>query len=495
MCMFLEPFVHEVVELGQNGVHRTLSNGASVKCPVFPLMFSLDSVCKLKVVCQRQFNGRMGCLYCYHPNDTTVPTLNQNQKFYDQESVYGLRTEEEVVRDMMEADRLQQEGMLGSNSVNGFLGVSVLLKFTDLLDSFSRCPFNIVWGFSIDYMHAALEGVASDLFNIIGNILTPAQLHALDEHLQKITPPQEMTRRPKSFSARGYWKAKEFRAVLLYYILPCLDGVLADKYYSNLKLFVNSMHILLSDFITRDKLTEAATCLDNFCVGYQRLYGMVNVSYNLHVCRHFTQQVKQYGGLWCYSNFVFESGNGYLLRLVRGTKSVANEIAVKHSTVKVASKVIAGDNGVSKSAIEFCSQILKREYPKEVAADRAPLLLSQSCAKVSERETVMLRESNVTVSGDNDVSYYNRVIKDGIVYCCKSYTKAKVYDDSCVQLEDGGFVVIDKFVKSESSELLCIVKPLRIAHGIDIIDAIKRILCDHSGSRKPIRDPLQRIGF
>ncbi|KAJ1518944.1 hypothetical protein ONE63_011446 [Megalurothrips usitatus] len=480
MSMFLEPFTSELVDLSVNGVKRTLPNGNQVICPVCPLMCSLDSVCKPKVVCQRQFNGRMACLYCYHPNDTTVPNVGKTQKFYDQEKVYDLRTDEEVIRDMMTADGLQQEGKLGQDSVNGFLGISVLLKFTDLLDSFSCNPFSIVWGVSIDYMHAALEGVTSDLFNIIANILTTDQLEMLNARLQEITPPQGMTRRPRSFTDRVYWKAKEFRAVLLYYILPCLDGILDDRYYANLKMFVNAMHILLSDAITPDQLAEASTCLDNFCVGYQRLYGMVNVSYNLHVCRHFAEQVKRYGGLWCFGNFVFESGNGYLLKLVRGTKSVANEIAVKHSAIKAATKVIAG-NDVSDDAIKFCSTITKREYSKKSEEiGRAPMTSSQSSGKVSERETVMLRERNVNVS-DNSVTYYNRVIRDGIVYCSKSYTKAKVYDDSCVQLENGHFVVIDKFVKCESDKLLCLVKPLRIAPRMDIINSIKRCVFDAFG--------------
>jgi hypothetical protein len=356
--------------------------------------------------------------------------------------------------------------------------MSVLLKFTELLDFMPFNTFSLVWGNAIDYMHAALEGVASDVFNIIANILTADQLQSLNNRIEKITPPQGMTRRPRSFSQRTYWKAKEFRAVLLYYILPCLDGVLADNYFENLKLFVNALHILLSDSITYAQLEEAATCLEKFCVGYQRLYGIVNVSYNLHVIRHFTELVKRYGPLWCYSNFVFESGNGHLLKLIRGTKSVVNEIATKYTTIKTASKVMVG-NHISSEAVKFCSEILKCKYPEEIEdSEKAPLVLSQSVSEISENESEMLLQRNVPVSESHTVVHFNRVIRNRILYCSRSYTRAKVHDDSCVQLDDGRFAVIEKFVKSSSKELLCIIKPIRIAQGLDIIPSIKRCCFD-----------------
>jgi len=471
MALFLEPFINELIELSANGVSRTLSNGTSVICPIYPLMCSVDSVCKPKIVCQKQFNGRMACLYCYHPNDAKADPPSK-QRFYDQEVTYDLRTDEEVMRDMVKADKLQQQGLLKKDSVNGFVGLSILLRFVDLLGFLSCNTFSIVWGLAIDYMHAALEGVASDLFNIIANILSPDQLKKLDKQIEKITPPQAMTRCPRDFSKRSSWKAKEIRAMLLYYILPCLDGVLADKYYENLKLFANAMHILLSDRITLAQLTEAASCLTRFGVGYQRLYGIVNVSYNLHICRHFFELVRRFGPLWSYSNFLFESGNGYLLTLVRGTRSVINEIAGKHTRIKAATKLILG-NHVSKEAIQFCGTILGHRYPKQNdELQTGPIELSHSIGEVTDCEVQLLTEWNVSVSENRTVCYNNRLINDGILYYSKSYTRATVHDDSCVQLDDGRFAVIDKLLRSSSGEFVCIIQPIRIAQGLDIIPSI-----------------------
>lgn len=319
MSLFLKPFSEEHLDLAVNGIDRTKPDGTTVKCCVFPLICSLDSVAKPKVMCKKQFNAKMGCLYCYHPNDTTIGNDNK-QRYYDQSVNYNLRTEDEVIRDMYQADDLQRKGELKKESVNGFLGISILISFLKLLDIYPCSTFNMVWGVVIDYLHAALEGVAADLFNIIENIMTPQQLELLDEYIKNINPPQGMTRRPRSFSLRPFWKAKEYRAVLLFYALPCLEDLLPPRNFSNLKHFVNALHILLSGSISPAQLSEAATSLSNFTTGYQRLYGIQNVSYNLHLCRHLIDMVIQHGPLYCYSNFIFESGNGYLVSLVRRYK-------------------------------------------------------------------------------------------------------------------------------------------------------------------------------
>ena len=399
------------------------------------------------------------------------------QRYYDQFVNYNLRSDEEVIRDMYKADGLQRRGELKKDSVNGFLGISILCLFTRLLN-FSKCStFHMVWGIIIDYMHAALEGVAADLFNIYENILSPQQLKVLDEYLKSITPPQGMTRRPRSFSLRPYWKAKEYRAVLLFYALPCLQELLPPRNFLNLKQFVNALHILLSDNISRAQLSEAATCLDNFTVGYQRLYGLENVTYNLHLCRHLMDMVIQQGPLWCYSNFIFESGNGYLVSLIRGTKSIINEIANKHTTILTVSKFIT-ENTISPDALKFCSDVMQCNYSKkQKEIDNVLTTGSLSVAEISEEECVLLELKNVNIS-DCKVQYYNRVIRKGIVYCSKSYCTGKVYDDSCVLLEDGSYAVIDKIVKSSANELLCLIKPIRIAQGSHIIPSIKTCCYD-----------------
>ena len=52
--------------------------------------------------------------------------------------------------------------------------------------------------------------------------------------------------------------------------------------------------------------------------------GPTSVSMNVHQLRHLVYHVKNFGPLWVYSCFGFESRNGDLKRLFHGTKNMSN---------------------------------------------------------------------------------------------------------------------------------------------------------------------------
>ena len=60
--------------------------------------------------------------------------------------------------------------------------------------------------------------------------------------------------------------------------------------------------------------------------------------YNVHILTHLAQVVFYCGCLWAYSNFVFESGNGQLVRYLKGTKSVVDEICKKYILMQTVSE-------------------------------------------------------------------------------------------------------------------------------------------------------------
>ena len=184
------------------------------------------------------------------------------------------------------------------------------------------------------------------------------------------------------------------------------------------------------------------------------------------------------GPLFSYSNFVFESGNGYLVRLIRGTRSIINEIATKYRTIKSASKYFLAGN-ISPAAAKFCSDVMNFDYSKShEECDGVYLTGSTSVVRVTEEECLMLQESDIPVSENNQVKCYNWIIRDRILYSCNSYTKAKVFNDSCVMLTNGTYATTDKNLKSSSQTLHCVLKPIRIVQGLDIIPQIKRCAFD-----------------
>lgn len=90
---------------------------------------------------------------------------------------------------------------------------------------------------------------------------------------------------------------------------------------------------------------------------FQALYGEKNMHYNIHLLLHIGKCVKLMGPLWANSLFSFESFNGSLTRLVKGTRGVMSQISQKYSRFKNIPRAIHV-YGARESVISFCSYLL-----------------------------------------------------------------------------------------------------------------------------------------
>ncbi len=159
--------------------------------------------------------------------------------------------------------------------------------------------FDVIQGVPIDYMHCLLEGIGKKLCTLW---LTPSpsdyyvgkHIQLLDERLLSIKPPDAITRTPRSLTQRGKWKgylpytlrvlvyeqnshalstASEYRAWILFYALPVLQGVLPDSCLHHFTLLVSSSHLLLGENITAQQLALCDRMLEEFYQGFEALYG------------------------------------------------------------------------------------------------------------------------------------------------------------------------------------------------------------------------------
>jgi len=156
MSLFMKPILEDLKSLSVDGVNFQEPDGSIVKYRVYGIAGSFDSVAKCKCVCQKQFNGKIGCLYCLHPNDTVAPEdVNKEkssgppQTYYDTSVTYPVRTETDVIRDMYRADQLQRQNQLKTNSVNGFLGLFYSLLLLSTLSYFRVLLSSVLSGASL----------------------------------------------------------------------------------------------------------------------------------------------------------------------------------------------------------------------------------------------------------------------------------------------------------------------------------------------------------
>ena len=66
-----------------------------------------------------------------------------------------------------------------------------------------------------------------------------------------------------------------------------------------------------------ENVEYAKTLVVNFILSFQKIYGMENVTFNIHALSHITEDVKRYGSLERYSAFIFESYLCSIKKLIR----------------------------------------------------------------------------------------------------------------------------------------------------------------------------------
>ena len=242
-----------------------------------------------------QFNGNYSCLYSL---DKRVHVMHR-QIF--------LPSEQHTPRNSSGLEQHAQTAEEECKTVMGCKGKSVLSSAIDLIEAIP-----------VDYMHAILEGISRRLLSFcldsknhscrfyLGRVT-----EEIDKKIKCIKPPQEFRRSPRSMSNFKQCKASEYRAWLFYYCLPVLSNLLPPDYIYHLSLLVSAMHILLGDTIPMSDVKIAQQQLNLFHHLVPELYREELCTANMHILAHLSESVQNWGPLWAYSCFGFESMNGH----------------------------------------------------------------------------------------------------------------------------------------------------------------------------------------
>ena len=98
------------------------------------------------------------------------------------------------------------------------------------------------------------------------------------------------------------------------------------KYFKHFCKVSQACFLLNQSFVSNEDIFEADTLLNEFVNEFQLLYGLRNMSFNLHQLLHCTDCVSRWGPLWVYSAYDFENLNGKLLQMYNGTRFVDLQI-------------------------------------------------------------------------------------------------------------------------------------------------------------------------
>lgn len=314
--LFLKPFIDELKELHETGFECLPTNYANtVTIRVHTIVAPVDSVerCALQYV--HQYNGACGCSFCLHPGER-IPYGKGHTRVY-RGTEHAKRTLGQHTRDAIAAEETQKV-------VNGVKGISPLMQLP---------IFNVINSFPPEYMHSVLLGVVK-LFLIVWldskNSQKPwyfgNKSQILDNRLSKILAPCEVTRIPRSVDNIKLWKALEFKNFLVYFSLPCLKGLLPQNFLKHWSLLVYAIRIFDSDKIELQPYKNATRAIRHFVLNVEELYGKEFMKYNVHLLLHIPQAVKNFGAVWAWSAFPYESNNSVLRNMLHNSQAIVHQI-------------------------------------------------------------------------------------------------------------------------------------------------------------------------
>ena len=424
---FLKPFIDECNSLKSMGFTWFTNTKKTCTTFVTTLVCAVDSVARCMLQGIKQFNGEYGCSWCLHPGQQ-VEKGSGTVRVYDSK-VYDKRTHSGLIS--------HAQDTLTGGSCFGVLYASPLLLLKH---------FDIVCGFSVDYLHCVLLGVTRAL----GCLWLESEHHnepyyigrqitAVDERLMSIRPPASITRAPRSIKLRCYWKASEWRNWLHIYSVICLQGILKPAYFKHFLLLVCAVEILRGFSISVDDLNAAEQMLHLFVYEFASLYGLPNMSYNVHQLSHLSDTVRQWGPLWTTSTFPFESGNGLLMKLFHGTRGLPLQVSRKFIIFRnlpiLAYKYISRD---SDEIYEFFTNLLEIYSPVQKALRVAEdvVLLGQYVYRPLTFEERTALDGICTSTLTRSVYSYSRAVVKGYLINAEKSCNQRRRNNSCIWLKN-----------------------------------------------------------
>ncbi|KYN11772.1 hypothetical protein ALC57_16070 [Trachymyrmex cornetzi] len=271
----------------------------------------------------------------------------------------------------------------------------------------------------------------------------------ISNRLQNLMPTSEITRLPSSIKKRSMWKASELRSFLLYYSLPVFKNIMQSKYYRHWFLLVYSFHLLLNNKATLTDIDKAECAIKKFVQHTEILYCTEYLTFNMHLLLHIPQYVKYWGAPWDSSAFMFEHGNGVLLKLFRGTQSVVNQIFKSYDYImKIKKDSVEIFNEDSSKPATHLIEGARYSVQKCIQESALTFIRSGVLFELTPQMRIALENCLLQPILSENIEYqiqsFNRFIWKGSLYHTAAYERLKKRDNCITQLIDGRFFQINR---------------------------------------------------
>ena len=477
MLTFLKPFTEGMSKLHSGIELYSPDIMGNFICRAMLLCGTCDLPAKAMVYNITQFNGKYGCSHCLQSGKTFRVGQRGNVHIYPymQDNPIGpLRTNEQFHQHSLEA---VESGKIVFG-VKGPNWLSVAPKY------------NVIEGNVVDYMHCVLLGVTKMLLKLWFDTENSGEMwycgtkvQIADSKLLQIRPPLNITRSPRSIQQhRSYWKASEYRAWLLFYSVPVMLNILPQDYLAHHMLLVEAIYLLLKDSIYPAELSKAELLIKHYCFKLQYYYGERYMSANVHHLLHLPQAVRNFGPLYCYSCFAYESLNGTLLKCIKGTQHVESQISETFS-IKQSLPYIAQDHLLKGSEEEqFYHHIMSTKHH----ADREVCICGNhrslgSINPTSELSDPVHQHALLEVTKSTKLGIFNRAAIGSCVFHSLQHTQTKKRNNYTVAYHHNDEIYFGEimYFVTDFSSIFAVVAPFQDPQLVFPVDEITNCTLPH----------------
>ena len=223
---------------------------------------------------------------------------------------------------------------------------------------------------------------------------------------------------------------------MFYYSIPTLKGILPERHFKHWLKLVMGVSILLGENIAPLQISESEKWLTEFVQEMESLYGTNNVTFNVHLCLHLPNTVRNWGPLWAQSAFVFESYNGVLLDMIKSSQGVALQI-MKTVWLQVAFPSFAKKamGGAEYSALlESFSD--KKKRVTQVSRSHGVTCLGRPNICMIKNDDFLALNSIVNLPTRVPVKYFSRAVVNSEMVHSQNYSRTFRRNSYTVILSD-----------------------------------------------------------
>ena len=442
MKLFLQPFIDELNILFIDGINI---QGKTFK--IICIAQCSDSDARYVILNMQRFNASYGCTVCYQKGIQTKVSIRKRKDQNNPSNVEIVEFKQIrfhfqrnlILREKNLTAQYAERALQNKAPVKGIKGRSILFDIP-LFDPCRQSP--------IDVMHACFLGLVKRILDCwlknsdrSDNFFDGPKsniLKKLDERMINIKTITECPREPKKLSDYNSFVANEFYFLLMHYSIIFID-LIEDDIMENFHIFRKSIAKLMSNSLKENDVKKIDKDLTNFVKNFELLYGKKNMVFNVHIIRHLSDTVLNFGPLWTTSLFSFESMNGVLRSFNPVGRKPLVQIAKRCQLFFNAHYGRFADY-ISEEIIDFCDDLFESKGAKEK------------------------KPKNVICIENEEMEFetFNQFRINYIIFSTFSYSEFKQRNDSFIQHNNEYFQIEKIYRKRDSKEVLFYLRKLAV---------------------------------